>query len=213
LVVENAVLIEAISDKVYYTEMNTYPNCDFRVVCSENHYLDDSDGLRCLSSLEACDVLNALEITPNCDPIRCKFGFHVSGKICESDKLPCDIENGNGVKEWIPDEITGGRWTQCQALSCDPGYTYEKADTSEPKKQCGACKNMFDTKGVKAASTYSGACNIASCMYQGELYRLENNECIQICDTVARTDATGIMQWNSNTKKCDRTCKPGYIGW
>ena len=50
-------------------------------------------------------------------------------------------------------------------------------------------------------------------MYQGEMYNLENNECNPICDVNGYEDETGTMKWNPATKKCERTCKEGYVMW
>ena len=85
--------------------------------------------------------------------------------------------------------------------------------TNERTKQCGQCKNKFSVLGEIAASSYVSECEIASCMYQGEKYNLENNECHPICDINGYEDETGTMKWDSSRKKCIRTCKEGYTSW
>ena len=68
---------------------------------------------------------------------------------------------------------------------------------------------MYGANGELAVSSYVQGCEIAACMYQGELYTLENNECRLICDTYS--DETGSRRWNGN--KCEFDCKPGYTSW
>ena len=51
----------------------------------------------------------------------------------------------------------------------------------------------------------------SSCLYQGELYALENNECRLICDEYS--DETGRRYWNEHTKKCEHDCETGYMNW
>jgi len=99
------------------------------------------------------------------------------------------------------------------ATSCDPGYTTDPAETNERTKPCGQCKNKFSVLGEVAVSSYVRECEIASCLYQGELYNLDNNECVPICDINGYEDETGTMKWNKVTKKCERTCKSGYSMW
>ena len=70
---------------------------------------------------------------------------------------------------------------------------------------------MYSAGGELAASSYVEGCEIATCMYEGELYTLENNECILICDTYS--DETGSRKWNASRKKCESTCAPGYRAW
>ena len=79
-----------------------------------------------------------------------------------------------------------------------------------------ACDNYFDAKyldnGDTAVSSYVRGCEIASCMYQGEKYALEGGECVPICQDT--TDEFGNRKrWNASTKKCEFTCKPGYVPW
>jgi hypothetical protein len=67
--------------------------------------------------------------------------------------------------------------------------------------------------GELAVSSYTAGCDIAACMYQGELYNLEGNECVPICDVKGYEDDTGTMKWNPASKKCDRQCKEGFTPW
>ncbi|MBN1324757.1 MAG: InlB B-repeat-containing protein, partial [Alphaproteobacteria bacterium] len=140
----------------------------------------------------------------------CSYGYHVSSNACVSDEQECVIENGVGTKEW---DSSNGSWGPCVVTSCNPGYTSDYSETNEFTKQCGQCKNKFSILGEQAVSSYSRGCEIASCMYQGELYNLENNECVPICDVAGYEDETGTMQWNPSTKRCVRSCKDGYTSW
>jgi NADH:ubiquinone oxidoreductase subunit E len=63
--------------------------------------------------------------------------------------------------------------------------------------------------GEIAVSGYVTECEIASCMYQGEKYILENNECVPICEE--ETDETGHRYWNG--KECVHDCNAGYSQW
>jgi uncharacterized repeat protein (TIGR02543 family) len=180
------------------------------------------NGTKCEADVMECSITNAevAERTWNsaekvygpCKPVRCMDGFHISANACVTSGRACDIENGAGVQNWIGDHLTGS-WDECQVTSCNPGWTTDKYETGEPGKPCGACRNKFGMGGEIAASTYVKDCEIASCMYQGELYNLENNECLPICDPSGREDETGAMSWNNITHKCDRVCKQGFIPW
>ena len=123
---------------------------------------------------------------------------------------PCNVENGSGFKEWDSDI---NDWGECVATMCNPGYTNDPAETNERTKQCGECKNRYSVLGKLAASSYVQGCEIASCLYQGELYNLENNECVPICPTELYEDETGSMVWDEGRKKCVRTCNEGYTMW
>ena len=68
---------------------------------------------------------------------------------------------------------------------------------------------MYDTNGELAVSTYITECEIAACMYQGEKYTLENNECVPICES--ESDETGRRYWNGT--KCVHECEDGYTTW
>ena len=177
-------------------------------------------GQNCEGDITECDAPNALRAEKQWDYKKnaygiclikeCEDGFHISSNACVRDIQECTVEHGTGVKEW---NHTTGTWGECVATYCDPGWTNDPYETNEPTKQCGHCKNKFGVKGELAASSYSRGCTISACMYQGEMYNLENNECNPICDVNGYEDETGTMKWNPATKKCERTCKEGYVMW
>ncbi len=138
----------------------------------------------------------------------CDYGYHLDGNVCQADEQICVVEHGVGVREW---NHKINKWGDCIATKCDPGYTNDSSQTNELWKQCGRCNNMYSAGGELAASSYVEGCEIATCMYEGELYTLENNECILICDTYS--DETGSRKWNASRKKCESTCAPGYRAW
>jgi hypothetical protein len=180
------------------------------------------NGTKCEADVIECTITNAEEavriwnsaekVYGPCKPVRCMDGYHISANACVISSRTCDIENGTGAQEWVGDDLTGS-WGACYVTSCNPGWTMDKYETNEHSKPCGVCRNKFGVWGEIAASTYVKECEIASCMYQGELYNLENNECLPICDPSGREDETGTMSWNKITHKCDRVCKPGYVMW
>lgn len=177
-------------------------------------------GQNCEGDITECDAPNALRAEKQWDYKKnaygiclikeCEDGFHISSNACVRDIQECTVEHGTGEKEW---NHTTGTWGECVATYCDPGWTNDPYETNEPTKQCGHCKNKFGVKGELAASSYSRGCTISACMYQGEMYNLENNECNPICDVNGYEDETGTMKWNPATKKCERTCKEGYVMW
>ncbi len=156
----------------------------------------------------------------------CEEGYHLESNACVPDTTKCTIEHGSGIKEW---DSSRGTWGECIATSCIPGYTSDPSEMYEHNAQCGECRNKYGVLGEVAVSSYvSGCeiascmyqgeiysyvsgCEIASCMYQGEIYALENNECVPICPTEAYTDETGTIQRIGN--RCVTTCAPGYIPW
>jgi hypothetical protein len=137
----------------------------------------------------------------------CLSGYHVASNACVADETECKVQNGKGYQEW---DFVKNKWGDCVVTYCDPGYTFDKSETNE-SKPCGQCANKFGVMGEVAASGYTAGCDIAACMYQGERYNLENNECVPIC--TGNEDDTGIMSWDSSAKKCIRQCKPGYTSW
>lgn len=138
----------------------------------------------------------------------CAEGYHLESNACVPDTTKCTIENGTGIKEWNHEKNT---WGECVATACDPGYTNDPSEMYEHNKQCGECSNKYSVLGELAASSYVAGCEIASCMYQGEVYMLDNNECVPICPQTPFSDETGTMQRVGN--KCVTTCQPGYIPW
>lgn len=177
-------------------------------------------GQSCETDITECPAPNALRAEKQWDYKKnsygiclikeCEDGFHISSNACVADVQECVVEHGIGEKEW---NHTTNTWGECVATSCDPGFTNDPYETNEPTKQCGHCKNKFGVKGELAASSYSRGCTISACMYQGEMYNLENNECNPICDVNGYEDETGTMKWNPVTHKCERKCKEGYVMW
>ena len=179
------------------------------------------NGDACESNTQECTVPNAVYAEKvwdfkkntfgSCMVKECEYGFHISSNACVTDMQPCNVENGSGFKEW---DSTLNDWGECIATQCNPGYTSDPSQTNERAKQCGECKNKYSVLGKLAASSYVQECEIAACMYQGELYNLENNECVPICPVDEMyEDETGTMIWDDSRKKCVRTCKDGYTMW
>lgn len=145
-----------------------------------------------------------------CTVTACDDGFHIASNKCVSDTQACTVANGVGTQEW---NHISNTWDACVATECAAGYTNDKSDSAEPTRECGPCRNGYGVDGTRVASSYIRGCEIASCMYQGEMYNLENNECVPICSVAGYSDETGTMKWNPATKKCDRTCADGYRMW
>ena len=143
-----------------------------------------------------------------CKIIECDSDYHLVSNACVSDTETCEVPNGVGVREW---NHRSNKWGECIATSCNPGYTNDSSLTNEGWKQCGRCNNAFSVNGEVAVSSYVRECEIAACMYQGELYSLENNECRLVCTEYS--DETGYRHWDSKSKKCVHECEPGYINW
>jgi hypothetical protein len=129
----------------------------------------------------------------------CESGYHIEVNACVPDEISCNIQNGTGVKTW--DEATK-QYGTCAPVTCQPGYLIDE-------DKCVACDNMYDTNGELAVSTYVAECEIAACLYQGEKYILDNNECVPICES--ESDDTGRRYWNG--KKCVHECEDGYTTW
>ncbi len=176
------------------------------------------NGQSCEVNTIECDVPNAVSATRvwdatkqafgECVITECEYGYHLGANTCQADEQVCELEHGIGLREW---NHKTNMWGNCIATKCDPGYTNDRSQTNELWKQCGRCNNMYSAGGDLAASSYVDECEIATCMYEGELYTLENNECVLICDTYS--DETGSRKWNATRKKCERTCTPGYMPW
>ena len=171
---------------------------------------------RCEPDVVQCNAENAKSATQTwnaekqaygeCVITECEAGYHVSANMCQEDVQECVVEHGVGVRKW---NHRTNSWDECIATKCDAGYTNDSRLTNEGWQQCGRCNNMYSADGELAASSYAQGCEIASCMYQGQLYTLENNECIRICDTYS--DETGSRYWNG--KECVHECTPGYMEW
>jgi hypothetical protein len=140
-----------------------------------------------------------------CKITECANGYHIDSNACVPDVEPCDVPNGIGERVW--DNRTH-KWGKCIAVNCDAGYTM---DSSAGWEQCAPCDNMYGPNGEIAVSSYVKGCEIASCMYQGELYALENNECRLVCTEYS--DETGSRYWDSRREKCVHKCTAGYTNW
>ncbi len=138
----------------------------------------------------------------------CAEGYHLAENVCQLDEQTCEVEHGIGLRRW---NHTAKAWGECIATECDPGYTNDSRLTNDLSGQCGPCNNMYGAFGERVASSYISGCEIASCMYEGERFHLENNECILICEE--REDETGTQYWDASRKKCIRTCEAGYMSW
>jgi len=196
------------------------PNGNCQVAsCTANYH---PNGDQCEYNFKDCTMPNAEYSVQEwdfqrggfgaCTVQECEYGFHVSGNACVSDVQQCNVENGTGVREWNHRE---NKWGTCIATYCDPGYTNDPSETNEHGVQCGVCANRFGARGepAVAVSSYVQGCEIASCMYQGELYNLENNECVRICPLKEEEDETGTRVWDPTREKCVTTCNDGYIPW
>ncbi len=151
---------------------------------------------------------NAKKTYSNCTATECESGYHVLNGACVTDEQSCTVAHGVGVREW---DMASGTWGPCIAIYCDPGYTDIAAESDEPNAPCGRCRNYYSILGEPAASSYVQGCELASCLYSGEKYILDGNECRPICEN--HSDETGTMKWNPATKKCERICNPGYAMW
>ena len=171
---------------------------------------------QCMPDKISCDAPNA-EIAYQywsiesraygpCIISKCVSGYNIEANACVPDVQPCELEHGTGTKTYNHDT---GTWGKCIASECEPGYTTDSMLTDDVLDgQCGRCSNMFVDNDL-AVSTYVSGCEIATCMYQGEKYILENNECRMICSELH--DDTGDRYWNG--KKCVQKCKDGYSMW
>ncbi len=176
------------------------------------------NGQHCEENVKECTAANAISASQTwdsklnsfsvCIVEKCEPGYHIASNACVPDEQVCAVEHGVGIKEWDHQTNT---WGKCVATSCDAGYTNDPSETNEHSAQCGQCANKFSTLGEIAASTYIRGCEIAACLYQGEKYNLENNECVPIC--VGKPDETGSRHWDDKRKKCVHECKPGYTPW
>ena len=186
---------------------NAFENCTVKI-CEEGFepYLDS-----CRPLQDACSAPYATKAYKYWDKTyasygpciieECEAGRHIDANACELDVSPCDIKNGAGERVW-----NGTEWQECQIVQCEHGFTPDANRTA-----CERCYNYFDENGDVAVSGYISECEIASCMYQGEKYILENNECRLICTNT--TDETGSRYWNERTKKCEHSCAAGHMPW
>ena len=146
-----------------------------------------------------------------CTVETCAMGYHPESNACVLDEQTCSVPNGVGTQTW---DDTLNTWGPCIVTACDAGYIENDDDTPT---QCVDCPNKYSAGGDVAVSSYVSGCEIASCMYQGEKYALENGECLPICTGTVDNptydiDMTGMKYWDSTHNKCVRTCLlPGYI--
>ena len=213
---KNGVCVPCARD--YALTYETEGNC--RVATCELGYHPNGD--QCENNIRQCNITNAIYAEQEWDFKRgafgacivkeCDYGYHIASNACVTDTQPCVVENGTGYQEW---DARAGKWGECVATYCEPGYTNDPSESNEPTKQCGECRNKYSVLGQQAvaASTYIQGCEIGACLYQGELYNLENNECVPICPMEEYEDETGTMIWDDSRKKCVRTCKEGYTMW
>ena len=143
-----------------------------------------------------------------CKVESCEDGSHVASNSGVLDDQTCIVPHGVGTQAWNPTTKT---WNTCVATSCDAGYTNDSSEKNNQNEQCSECRNKYAENGDQAVSSYVRGCEIASCMYQGEKYALENGECVPIC--LPTSDETGSRHWDSTTKRCVQTCEPGYVSW
>ncbi len=137
----------------------------------------------------------------SCQIQECEDGYHIASNACVPNDQLCNVANGRGERAW-----NGTQWGNCVVTECDPGFEPNASNTA-----CGRCGNYMGADGQPAVSSYIAGCEIATCMYQGQKYALENGECRPICETAS--DDTGSKHWDNATKKCVRTCNPGYKMW
>ena len=173
-------------------------------------------GQSCVGDTRECSVAGAVYAEQKwnpktnsfgpCEIKECSEGTHIDANTCVPDVQSCELEHGTGEKIY---NNQLNKWGDCIATSCMPGYTNDPKLTNETWKQCGQCNNRFGTSGEPVVSSYISECEIATCMYQGEKYILENNECRLICDE--RNDETGSRYWNGS--KCVHNCNPGFLAW
>lgn len=136
----------------------------------------------------------------SCQIIECISGYHIASNACVLDDQSCAVPNGRGEREW---NASQSQWGACIVTECNPGFEIIG-------NECRECANRR-VNGEIAVSSYASECEIATCMYQGQKYALEGNECYPICEN--DFDETGTKHWDENTKRCVRTCNPGYKMW
>jgi hypothetical protein len=183
-------------------------------VCKSGYHLV---GNECISNTESCAVQNgegerawANGSWGSCAAVDCDADHHIENSLCVPDTRSCNIADGSGVQNWVGG-VSSGRWGDCGAESCNPGFTSDRSLTNDWTVPCGRCNNYYGDDGLPAVGSYSSGCDIAVCMHQGEKYIPEGDECVPICES--RSDETGTMLFNSSTNKCQRTCETGYVLW
>ena len=172
------------------------------------------DEIDCTNTIEHAETANirwnsTKGMSGVCTVEACESGYHIESNACIPDERTCVVEHGIGTQEWI-----ANKWTSCVVTSCNAGYISDDKDS-----KCIECDNKYVGTDL-AVSSYARECEIASCMYQGEKYKLDGNECIPICapgysssNPYIDSEGTGSMYWDESQKKCVRTCQDGYIPW
>ena len=193
-------------------EYESYGNCLVKTCINGMH----PNGQQCEDDVKECQIAGAYSAQQTWNPVKkafgpctvteCEAGSHIVSNMCQSDEQTCELPNGIGMHEW---NHATNSWGECIAVSCDPGYTNDPSETNDPTAQCGRCKNMFSKDGERAVSSYVQGCEIASCMYQGEIFALEGGECVPICEE--RSDETGSQYRSGNS--CIRSCNEGFMAW
>ena len=177
------------------------------------------DGQQCSPDIVECSAPNAvyaerrwdtdLGAFSECVIMECESGYHVEANACQPDLGTCELPHGIGEREWDADLSV---WGPCIPTECDPGYTTDSSQSNAltSANQCGECKNAYGPYGERVVSSYVRECEIATCMYQGEIFALMGDRCELICQG---EDETGRRVWNKTTNKCDHYCEDGYTRW
>ena len=186
---------------------STSPDDCFLSECPAGQHIDHG---ACYDNIIDCDAPYAENATRtwnetlraygSCQIQECQDGYHIASNACVPDSGDCVVANGRGERSW------NNGWSTCTNIECDPGFELNSNGTA-----CLRCSNYMGADGQPAVSSYISGCEIATCMYQGQKYALNNGECEPICET--ETDNTGSKHWDNATKRCVRTCNPGYKMW
>jgi len=200
-------------------------------LCRTGHHLgnddnddqgEDHDGRTCMPNVRTCDVVNGTgqEVWSNgvwgeCEITDCDIGFHAEGGVCAVSVRPCTVENGTGGTErWIGNRRGDGFWGECEGFTCNIGFTSNRSLTNDLTALCGRCHNAYshfngelDPSAVVHWGT--GECEIVSCRHQNQMYRLDNNECVAICEGTIDNkfyDGTGYMWFDPIRGECMLEC-------
>ena len=146
-----------------------------------------------------------------CEIEECNNGYHEEEGRCVLNKRSCEVINGIGEEEY---DTVKKEWKRCKATRCNPGYTndvYKK--NGGDINDCGECKNKYERNGEIAVISYIQECEIASCVNEGSLYRLNDrrDRCEIIC--IEGEDESGRIYWDSITNRCEIECNDSYSMW
>jgi len=146
-----------------------------------------------------------------CEIEECNNGYHEEEGRCVLNKRSCEVINGIGEEEY---DTVKKEWKRCKATRCNPGYTndvYKK--NGGDINDCGECKNRYERNGEIAVISYIQECEIASCVNEGSLYRLNDrrDRCEIMC--IEGEDESGRIYWDSITNRCEIECNDSYIMW